>query len=165
MTKKYWLLLVLVLSGCGATSTGDVSNKATLQTHDFVHENRSWQIKVPSTWEVLSPEKQVLFMARNGDQNIAILERDQGNKNPVEQIISSAKQQFFKFDLKDQSANAWKFVGQPGPTNTPRTFWQQIKTVPEARKFLLASCSQHEGSPTKSSCASILKSWKEVVEK
>ena len=158
MTKKYWLILALILVGCGEQA----APKSTTISHTFSYQGKTWQIQIPETWEILAPDRSTLFMARNGDENVAILERDLSSNNPAEQIINSAKNDFFSFNLENQSQTAWAFNGKPTATTIARNFWQQIESLPEANKFLLASCSQHQDSPIKSSCASILKSWKLV---
>lgn len=162
MTKKLWLLSVLILVGCSGDKDLS-SNELPAKVHTFKFNQQTWTITTPGDWQVLPAETQVPFMAQKGSQNIAILERDLTNQDPVEQIIASAENQFFAFTLNDRNGAAWQFTGQPGPTNTPRTFWQEIKTVPNARKFLLGSCSQITESPNGSQCEAILKSW-EMVE-
>jgi hypothetical protein len=162
MTKKLALLLAFIISGCGA-NTEIGSEAAPPINHNFQVDNRDWRLTLPADWEVLEPETQVPFLARKGSENIAILERDVTNTDPVEQIIKSAESQFFAFQLNNQDANQWEFTGQPGPTNTPRTFWQKIIPIQNTRKFLLGSCSQIAESPMGSECAAILNSWGDVT--
>lgn len=164
MTKYLGIVLALLLTACGnsATKLGDEEQPA--QEHIFAFEGQDWRLTLPGDWEILPTERQVPFMARKGSANIAILERDLVNQNPVEQIISSAEDQFFTFTLDNRSENAWQFTGQPGPTNTPRTFWQEIKIVSEARKFLLTSCSEITDNSEDSKCGAIVGSWELVVE-
>ena len=158
MTKKLWLALSFTLIGCG--SNEDLtSSDIPAKTHTFQFENQNWQITTPGDWQILPAERQVPFVAQKGSQNVAILERDLTNSDPVEQIINSAQNQFFAFTLDERSGSAWKFTGQPGPTNPPRTFWQEIKTIPTARKFLIASCSELAESADGSPCGAILDSW------
>ncbi len=156
MTKYIVWLCALFLVGCGSNSLS--SDEVPAQQHSFRFENQNWTLTTPGNWQVLPAQTQVPFMAQKGSQNIAILERDLVNENPVEQIINSAEAQFFAFTLNKQSANSWEFVGQPGPTNTPRTFWQSIKVLPEKRKFLLSSCSQITDLAGDSPCEAIINS-------
>ena len=161
MTKKIWLLGTLALLGCGGGE--ELSTDGTpLTQHQFQFENRTWNITTPSDWTILPAEAQVLFIAQKGSENVAILERDLTSEDPVSQIINSAQNQFFAFTLDNQEGARWQFTGQPGPTNTPRTFHQEIKTVDGSRKFLLASCSQIAGSPNGTQCPAILNSWSMV---
>ena len=162
MTKYLALLLGLILVGCGGS---DDLNSDTIPTvkHEFIVDKRNWQITLPGDWEVLEPENQVPFLARKGSENIAILERDITNTDPAEQIITSAENQFFAYTLNTRSGNEWQFTGQPGPTNTPRTFWQKIIPIQNTRKFLLGSCSQISDTPSGSSCAAIINSWGDVT--
>ncbi len=163
MTKKLALLLSFFLVACGNNNQDLNTENVPAKTHSFTVENRNWEITIPGDWEILEPETQVPFLARNGSENIAILERDLTNQDPAEQIINSAEQQFFAYTLNERDGNQWEFTGQPGPTNTPRTFWQEIMPLPNTRKFLLGSCSQIENSPLGSQCAAILNSWKDVT--
>ncbi len=159
MTKCLVILLALTLAACGSSKT-DLGNKEQpAQKQTFTFQDQEWQISLPGDWEVLPAERQVPFMAQKGSANLAILERDLTNQDPAEQIINSAENQFFTFTLNNRSENAWQFTGQPGPTNTPRTFWQEIKTVTNARKFLLASCSEISDNSNDSKCGAIVGSW------
>lgn len=158
MTKKLWILCALILVGCGNGKTLSTT-ELPAKVHTFKSNNQTWQITTPGDWQILPAETQVPFMAQKGSQNIAILERDLTTTDPAEQIISSAENQFFAFTLNERSDTTWKFTGQPGPTNTPRTFWQEIKTIANTRNFLLGSCSQIDESPNGSQCEAILKSW------
>lgn len=162
MTKKIRLLFVLFLMGCGDTANLDSEN-VPAKNHFFTVENRNWHLTLPGDWEVLEPQTQVPFLARKGSENIAILERDTTNQDPVEQIIKSAENQFFTYTLNQRKGNEWQFTGQPGPTNTPRTFWQKIIPIKETHKFLLGSCSQTAASPLGSNCSAILANWKDVT--
>lgn len=161
MMKKTIFAISFLLIGCGGDANLESGGEPP-ETHTFTFQGQAWQLTTPADWEILPPERQVAFMARKGSQNIAILERDLVNQNPVEQIISSAQNQFFAFTLNNRDDARWQFTGQPGPTNTPRTFWQEIKTVPSARKFLLASCSQIRDFAESSTCPAILNSWRLV---
>jgi hypothetical protein len=164
MTKYLGLVLALLLTACGNNNSELNSGDLPPQRQTFTFEGQDWHITIPGDWEILPAERQVPFLARKGSANIAILERDLVNQDPVEQIISSAEEQFFTFTLEDRDNNTWQFTGQPGPTNTPRTFWQEIKTVSTARKFLLASCSEITDNSADSKCAAIINSWELVVE-
>jgi hypothetical protein len=165
MTKKLaFVLAILSLVGCGNSGTELGTGDLPPVKQTFQFEGKDWNITIPGDWEVLPAERQVPFVARKDSANIAILERDLVNQDPTQQIIESAQEQFFTFNLDNREANAWKFTGQPGPTNTPRTFWQEIKVLPETRKFLLASCSEIADNAENSKCAAMVNSWRMVVE-
>ena len=163
MTKYLVILLALTLAACGSSKT-DLGNKEQpAQKQTFTFNGQDWHITLPGDWEVLPAERQVPFMAQKGSANLAILERDRTNQDPAEQIINSAEKQFFTFTLNNRSENTWQFTGQPGPTNTPRTFWQEAKTISDTPKFLLASCSEITDNSKNSKCAAIVGSWEMVV--
>lgn len=161
MNKYLLSLLAILLVGCGTTTVSGGAS-LTLNPHYFSYQKQNWQLNIPSTWEILGSDKNTLFMARNGDENIAILERNLSSQSPSQQIIKSAKNGFFSFELQSQNETQWSFSGQPSTTTPPRTFWQKAQIVAN-NKFLLASCSQHQNSAAKSSCSRILNSW-QVVE-
>lgn len=158
--KRLLLILSIVIAGCGESTPSDPA--AAPQPHRFTFNNQIWQLSVPGTWEILSPESGALFMARNGDENIVILPREARSSDLAAQIIGSAEAQFFKFELQEKSDTAWQFLGQPSLSNPPRLFWQQVQQVPNTNQFLLASCSRHQANPDPTQCPNILRSWKGV---
>ena len=164
MTKKLPLILTFLLLGCGGTTTPDLPSEATIDTKIIRYQDLDWQVQIPSTWNLLAPQNQALLMAQNGDENLAILERSVTDIAPKEQILGSAKQQFFNFKMIAEKNNTWQFSGKLAVTSPERIFWQKVEMVPNKNTFLLASCSQHAGSPSESFCESILRSWEPLFE-
>lgn len=165
MTKRIWLISALFLTGCFGGSAEQSTSNGTLfswETTTITRGEQQWQLQVPNTWEKLAPQPGVLFMARNGDENFAIMGRDQSEVPPKQQILGSAQEQFTGFNLVSQSDDQWQFTGKLDITAPERTFWQKIQPAVNEPKFLLLSCSQHTSSPTDSFCPQILGSWKTV---
>ncbi len=158
MRQLILFLVIIILSGCGSTLK---SSSVTSETVSF--NGKNWQVTVPESWEKLPLQTDVLFMARNQDENFVILKRNQKQDNLQEQILAGVEKDFFFFEILEKTNNQWSFKGQPQADLPIRIFWQRIYPVNKSNHFLLGSCSYEVTTNKKSSCEDIIKNW-EIIE-
>lgn len=146
--------LSLTLIGCGPTLTSSTATKLSAQGQNYT-------LEIPSDWQTLPPPEGVVFMAQKGDQNFVILERQAKQSDLKSQILQSAQQDFFSFEILEESSLSWAFKGQVRASLPTRIFEQKIYSKSDS--LLLGSCSYETSKTSKSDCEKILKSW-EVLE-
>ena len=159
---------LLTLSGCGenTTSTSQPSGKSTPThtTKTISYLDKEWQVTIPQDWEILPVQPQSLFMAQKQDKNFVVLERLLQTNAIGEEILKSAKKDFFEINIKNKTENIWNFTGKLKPHYPTRAFWQKIYTVPGATTYLLGSCSYEVRDQQKNDCVEILEQWKPMEE-
>jgi len=150
MTKIILTLFAFALVGC-TTPLSVEPNKS------FQFEDQNWNLYLPEDWTTLNPTEEVVFMAQNQDQNIAILKRKMIGSSLKEQIMQSAEKDFFDLQVLDENESQWSFEGQVRANLPMRVFEQKYYSLND--KVLLASCSYEKAKTNKSDCTKILNSW------
>jgi hypothetical protein len=121
---------------------------------------------LPKTWEKVSsqPEKGIIFLAREGTQNLAISHEKGFSDNLVENLLKTTKNSLSMVEEISQTNDSLIFRGKLSATTPMREFYQKILAGPNNEKFLLISCSQEIANLERLDCPEILDSIYPVAE-
>ncbi len=165
--KKLLIVFVcgLFLYGCGGSN--DTENPANSVDTDVPNsqiavslgENK-WLMSLPKTWEKIPayPEKGVIFLARNGTQNIVITHEKGYSADIIEKLFQTNAKSLDIIEKLEQTEYSLIFRGKLSATTPMREFYQKILVGPQQEKFLLVSCSQEVANLDELNCPGILDS-------
>ena len=156
----------LILYGCGSSdntdnSAGNTQTESSTKANIEISLGKSvWNMSLPKTWEKMAafPKKGIIFLAREGTQNIAISHEKGFSENLIENLFNTTKNSLSMVTEISRTENSLIFRGKLSATTPMREFYQKIFPVPNNDKFLLVSCSQEVASLDKLDCPDILDS-------
>ena len=164
--KKLLIVFVcgLFLYGCGGSNdTENPANSgddvASSQIEVSLGENK-WLMSLPKTWEKIPayPQKGVIFLARNGTQNVVITHEKGYSPDIIEKLFQTNAKSLDIIEKLDQSEGSLIFRGKLSATTPMREFYQKVLPGPQQEKFLLVSCSQEVANLDELDCPDILDS-------
>ena len=161
------LSCLFFLAGCGnsddATFPENPANSTETQSSAAVRlalGSKKWTMSLPKTWEKVSPfpKKGVLFLAREGTQNIVITHERGFSPNLLDTLFETTKNSLDTIEKISQTDDSLIFRGKLSATTPMREFYQKVLIGPNSEKFLLISCSQEVSKLDKLDCPDILAS-------
>lgn len=157
----------LLLYGCGGsgdeaenTSKNSETATATESNIEISLGESVWNMTLPKTWEKLKafPEKGVIFLAREGTQNIAISHEAGFTENISERLLKTLQDSLSMVEVLSEEGDTLIFRGKLSATTPMREFYQKVVPIAETGKFLLISCSQEVANLQTLNCPAILDS-------
>lgn len=155
----------LFLYGCGGSSDKTSENSSETVSSDISNieislGSNKWGMSLPKTWEKMKafPNKGIIFLAREGTQNIAISNEKGFTENISERLLKTLQESLSMVEVVSQEGDGMIFRGKLTSTTPMREFHQKILAGPNKNKFLLVSCSQEVANLDKMNCPEILSS-------
>ena len=167
ITKKIIIsfFCTIILTGCGSSINEDFDNSSAENNKysgiEISLQNNKWNMDLPDTWtkQPSFPEKGIIFLARNGSQNLVISHEKDFSENITDRLIKTLKSSLSIIEEVSNNDGVLIFRGKLTVTTPMREFYQKASPIPGTNNFLLLSCSQEIKNIGTLDCPEIINSF------
>lgn len=164
MKKLFPLLSIFFFIGCGGSDTPtdtNTENNSSTASQSFQIKETSWNISLPAGWQYVAPPGEntpTVLLAQRQSANFVILQKA-GPVPSSDQFLAKAGNDFYTFQVLNNTGDTWSFQGQLTLKDPLRTFYQKTFAIPGTQNYLYGSCSYENTTPAEKDCMSLLKNW------